>query len=97
MTADAERQFVDYEVRDGIATIALNRPEKLNAVSDEVVRQLMAVFRRFDADPEAHVAILCGRGRAGSAEAPSGSTRARPYAGQPRRRLAGPPLGTHPK
>ncbi len=44
--------------------IALNRPEKLNAVSDEVVRQLMAAFRRFDADAEARVAILCGRGRA---------------------------------
>jgi enoyl-CoA hydratase/carnithine racemase len=59
-----ERQYVDYERHDHVATIALNRPEKLNAVSDQVVRQLMAVFRRFDADAEARVAILCGRGRA---------------------------------
>src|SRR6201746_1817706 len=58
------RQFVDYECRDNVATIALNRPEKLNAVSDEVVLQLMAAFRRFDLDKDAHVAILCGRGRA---------------------------------
>jgi enoyl-CoA hydratase/carnithine racemase len=63
--ADADdRQYVEYEVHDRIATIAMNRPEKLNAVSDEVVRQLMAAFRRFDADPDAWVAILCGRGRA---------------------------------
>ncbi|MBS0642442.1 MAG: enoyl-CoA hydratase/isomerase family protein [Acetobacteraceae bacterium] len=64
MTDEAERQYVDYECQDKIATIAMNRPEKLNAVSDEVVRQLMAAFRRFDADPDAYVAILCGRGRA---------------------------------
>src|ERR1700692_2805134 len=59
-----ERQYVEYERNGSIVTIALDRPEKLNAVSDEVVRQLMAAFRRFDADGEARVAILCGRGRA---------------------------------
>jgi len=58
-----ERQFVEYERKGNIVTIAMNRPEKLNAVSDEVVRQLMTAFREFDADPDAHVAILCGRGR----------------------------------
>ena len=64
MDTPDDRQYVVYECNDHIATIALDRPEKLNAVSDEVVRQLMAAFRRFDLDPEAHVAILCGRGRA---------------------------------
>jgi enoyl-CoA hydratase/carnithine racemase len=59
-----ERSYVDYEIKDHIVTIAMNRPEKLNAVSDEVVRQLIAAFRRFDSDPDAYVAILCGRGRA---------------------------------
>jgi enoyl-CoA hydratase/carnithine racemase len=64
MSDSGERQYVDYECHDHVVTIALNRPEKLNAVSDDVVRQLMAAFRRFDADAEARVAILCGRGRA---------------------------------
>ena len=64
MSGAEERTYVDYECHDHIATIALNRPEKLNAVSDEVVHQLMAAFRRFDADADARVAILCGRGRA---------------------------------
>jgi enoyl-CoA hydratase/carnithine racemase len=36
MDAPEDRQYVAYECHDHIATIALNRPEKLNAVSDEV-------------------------------------------------------------
>jgi enoyl-CoA hydratase/carnithine racemase len=64
MAETGDRNYVDY-ARDGqIVTIAMNRPEKLNAVSDEVVVQLMAALRRFDADPDANIAILCGRGRA---------------------------------
>src|ERR1700680_1811373 len=42
------QNFVEYACADRIATITLNRPEKLNAVSDEVVRQLAEAFRRFD-------------------------------------------------
>src|SRR4051812_31222680 len=62
---DTEPQnFVEYACADRIATITLNRPDKLNAVSDEVVRQLAEAFRRFDLDPEAEVAILNGSGRA---------------------------------
>jgi len=46
---DTEPQnFVEYACADRIATITLNRPDKLNAVSDEVVRQLAEAFRRFD-------------------------------------------------
>ena len=59
-----EQNFVEYACADQVATITLNRPDKLNAVSDEVVRQLSEAFRRFDLDPEAEVAILNGRGRA---------------------------------
>jgi enoyl-CoA hydratase/carnithine racemase len=61
--------LVEYECRDHVVTIAVNRPEKLNAVNDEMVRQLIAAMRRFDADPDAHVAIICGRGRAFSSGA----------------------------
>src|SRR5438309_9955645 len=59
-----EQNFVEYACADQVATITLNRPDKLNAVSDEVVRQLAEAFRRFDLDPEAEVAILNGKGRA---------------------------------
>jgi enoyl-CoA hydratase/carnithine racemase len=61
--------LVNYE-RDGqIVTLTLNRPEKLNAFSDELVGALSDELHRFDMDDEAHVAILCGNGRAFSSGA----------------------------
>ncbi len=69
MADGGDGELVLYECRDKIATITLNRPEKLNAVSDEVVAQLSEALRRFDIDPEAEVAILNGRGRAFSSGA----------------------------
>ena len=56
--------LVTYERTDQIAIITLNRPEKLNAFTDDVVRELAARMRQFDTDPEAFVAILRGAGRA---------------------------------
>lgn len=62
-------ELVAYE-RDGrIVTLSLDRPDKLNAFNDELVVALGEALRRFDADPEAHVAIICGRGRAFSSGA----------------------------
>ncbi|MGH7092238.1 MAG: enoyl-CoA hydratase/isomerase family protein [Stellaceae bacterium] len=61
--------LVLYECSDKIATITINRPDKLNAVSDEVVEQLSDALRRFDLDPDAEVAIFTGRGRAFSSGA----------------------------
>lgn len=61
--------LVDY-ARDGaIVTLTLNRPEKLNAFSDDLVRALDRALKRFDAEEAAHVAILCGKGRAFSSGA----------------------------
>jgi enoyl-CoA hydratase/carnithine racemase len=64
-----EAKLVEYSCSDKIATITLNRPDKLNAVSDEVVAQLADALRRFDLDPAAEVAILNGQGRAFSSGA----------------------------
>src|SRR5882762_5834385 len=61
--------LVNYE-RDGqVVTLTLNRPEKLNAFSDELVGALGEELHRFDMDDEAQVAILCGNGRAFSSGA----------------------------
>jgi enoyl-CoA hydratase/carnithine racemase len=57
-------ETVLYNQANGIATITLNRPNKLNAFDDDQVRRLGGVLRRFDTDSEAQVAIICGRGRA---------------------------------
>ena len=62
-------QLVEYACSDHIATITLNRPDKLNAVNDDMVRQIAAALKHFDADNDARIAILCGRGRAFSSGA----------------------------
>ncbi|MEK9685647.1 MAG: enoyl-CoA hydratase/isomerase family protein [Rhodospirillaceae bacterium] len=56
--------LVEYSRDGAIVTLALNRPEKLNAFSDELVMALDAGLKRFDAEDDAHVAIITGRGRA---------------------------------
>jgi enoyl-CoA hydratase/carnithine racemase len=55
---------VQYFVRDGIAHIVLNRPEKLNAVDDDAVRLIKELLYRLDDDDDAQVGILSGNGRA---------------------------------
>jgi enoyl-CoA hydratase len=52
-----------YEVKDNIAFITLNRPEKLNAFNLEMSFALRDAWRRFEADTDARVAILSGNGK----------------------------------
>ena len=52
-----------YEVKDRIATITLNRPEKLNAFNLEMSAALRDTWDRFENDPDAQVAILTGKGK----------------------------------
>jgi len=56
--------LVLYEVKNQIAYITMNRPEKLNAINNEMVAEFIAIWDRFEQDPEARVAILSGAGRA---------------------------------
>jgi len=51
-----------YAVADGVATITLNRPARLNAIDLATRQTLFDVWRRFEADPAARVAILTGAG-----------------------------------
>jgi enoyl-CoA hydratase/carnithine racemase len=57
-------EVVLYEVADHIATITLNRPERLNAYNHEVRDALGAFLRRAEVDPEVRAIILTGAGRA---------------------------------
>ncbi len=56
--------YVEYDCADHIATIRMNRPERLNAMSRELSAELRAAFAGFVADEDAWVAILTGTGRA---------------------------------
>lgn len=53
-----------YEKADFIATITLNRPEKMNAYSSVMRRELSQVLADAEADDAARVVILTGAGRA---------------------------------
>jgi 2-(1,2-epoxy-1,2-dihydrophenyl)acetyl-CoA isomerase len=48
---------------DGIATIVLNRPEKLNAIDDDVREGLMTALDSIERDREIRVAVITGAGR----------------------------------
>jgi len=48
---------------DGIATITLNRPERLNALSGELMRELLAALDEIDADAAIRCLLLTGAGR----------------------------------
>jgi len=51
-------------VADGICTITLHRPEKLNAFTNTMVRELLAAFDATDADDAVRVVVVTGAGRA---------------------------------
>ncbi|MGE4651630.1 MAG: enoyl-CoA hydratase [Myxococcota bacterium] len=57
-------RLVLVETSQGIATVTLNRPEAMNAVSSALSQAVTETFRELQADPEVRVVILTGAGRA---------------------------------
>lgn len=53
-----------YEKKDRIAYITLNRPMALNALNDDLNRELWEVWHDFDQDDVVDIAILTGAGKA---------------------------------
>lgn len=54
---------IKFDVRDGVAKITLNRPDKLNAFSDEMHAELRAVMPTLESDAVRAV-LITGEGRA---------------------------------
>jgi enoyl-CoA hydratase/carnithine racemase len=52
-----------YSVDDGVATITLNRPDKLNAFTTRMRDEMVAVFDETDADDAVRAVIITGAGR----------------------------------
>ena len=53
-----------YSVEDGIATITLNRPDKMNAFTAKMRDELVSLFDETDADDAVRAVIITGAGRA---------------------------------
>jgi len=56
--------FLKFEVDNGIATITLNRPDKLNAFNDDMLEKWLAALESCRTDPEVRVIVMTGTGRA---------------------------------
>ncbi|MCA6245534.1 MAG: crotonase/enoyl-CoA hydratase family protein [Phenylobacterium sp.] len=57
-------ETIRLEVEDGIATLTLNRPDKLNAFNTQMTQEMIAAFDQTDADDSVRVVIVTGAGRA---------------------------------
>jgi enoyl-CoA hydratase/carnithine racemase len=57
-------QDIIYEVSDGIATITLNRPDKMNAFTGRMMHEIISALDLSDADDNVKAVIFTGAGRA---------------------------------
>jgi enoyl-CoA hydratase/carnithine racemase len=58
-----ELKNIVYEKSEGIGTITLNRPAKLNAITFEMLDEIWALFQDIIADEDVRVIVLTGAGR----------------------------------
>jgi enoyl-CoA hydratase/carnithine racemase len=57
-------QTLGFEVDDRIATVTLNRPERMNAWNDTMAAEMRDALRRCDEDDEIRAVVVTGAGRA---------------------------------
>lgn len=53
---------IKYDVADGVATLTLHRPEKMNAFTGTMMFEMIDAFDRIDADDDVRVVIVTGHG-----------------------------------
>jgi enoyl-CoA hydratase/carnithine racemase len=64
---------IKLDVADRIATLTLNRPDRMNAFNEEMAREMVQAFDLTDADDEVRVVVVTGAGRAFCAGADLGA------------------------
>lgn len=57
-------ETVLLDVADGVATLTLHRPDRMNAFTDQMVRDMIAAFDETDANDDVRAVIVTGAGRA---------------------------------
>src|SRR5262245_24119177 len=53
-----------YDTAEHVATVTLNRPEKMNAATFEMAEQLQAAFAEIDRDDDVRAVVVTGNGKA---------------------------------
>src|ERR1700712_1000039 len=56
-------QTMTYEVADRVARITLDRPERGNGLTRQLIDELAACVERVDLDPAVHAILLAGNGK----------------------------------
>ncbi len=59
----AAYETITYESADVVGTIALNRPDRLNGITNQMMRELYDVLQQLPADHRTRVVVLTGSGR----------------------------------
>lgn len=54
---------IAYDVADGVATVTLDRPERMNAFNTAMMHELAAAYASADLDDDVRVVVVTGRGR----------------------------------
>ena len=60
-------RFIQYKTENGVATVAMNRPDVHNAFNEEVIRQMTEAFESACADAGVRAVVLRGNGKSFSA------------------------------
>lgn len=63
MQPPTKYEEIRYEVENGVLTLTLNRPDKLNAFTVRMLKELVDAFDRSDADDDVRAVIVTGAGR----------------------------------
>lgn len=66
-------ETLTYSVLDGVATITLNRPDRLNAFNEAMLNELLEALDQTDGDDEVRAVVVTGAGRAFCAGADLGA------------------------
>lgn len=57
-------QYIRLEQEEGVARLTFHRPDKLNALNQDMAREIRAALEEVRRDPQARVLVLFGEGRA---------------------------------
>lgn len=69
-------ELLKFEIDQGVATITLNRPEKLNAFTDDMLEKWLAALEECRTSPEVRGIVMIGVGRAFTTRPRHGDLRA---------------------
>ncbi len=60
----SQYETIKLDIADGVATLTLNRPDRMNAFTEGMMREMIAAFDETDTNDDVRAVIVTGEGRA---------------------------------